>query len=72
MHIKASAEQARKIAEDEAVDSVTQNRDAGIIIPTTGLTIKPNGTPASNVEPVKGKRPNPDQKQPSKSDQPDS
>ena len=71
IYIKASAERAKQIAEDEAVESVTQNQEVRTSFgPTLSEGLR-NATPSSNVEPVKGKRPNPNKKPP-KSDQPDS
>jgi len=69
--IQAPAERAKQIAEDEAVESVTQNQEIQMIVPTSLPKTEQNATPSSNVEPVKGKRPNPNKKPP-KSDQPDS
>src|SRR5262249_6396199 len=69
-YIQAPAERAKQIGEDEAVESVTQVEEIRMIGPTLLEEIQ-KATPASNVEPVKGKRPNPNKKPP-KSDQPDS
>jgi len=71
-YLRAPAERAKQIAEDEAVESVTQNQEMQMIVPTSLPKTEQNATPSSNnVEPVKGKRPNPNKKPP-KSDQPDS
>jgi len=69
-YIQAPAERAKQIAEDEAVVSVTQEQEIRMIVPRLPEEIQ-KATRSSNVEPVKGKRPNPNKK-PLKSDQPDS